>query len=295
MMEMVRLTNRLQRAVFAAIVLTSAWLSAQEAPLPDVKTFGAEVRRRVLTDRELQSQYTFIEKREEIEVSKLGKVSTGPVKTYEVYPSVLPGNTYKRLIAVNGVPLAPAALERQDRVHREDVLREQAKRQHESPKDRERRERKEAQELADWNRTLDEVFNVYDIRLVGRETLNGHVAVIATLDPRPAYRPRTDAGKWMKKIRARLWISESDHVVIKAAATVIDDVSFGWGVFGRLYEGTVAQFERTKINNEVWLPSRVEFKAMGRALVRRFTVNSVTLYSDYRKFNVSTQEQLSPH
>ena len=169
-MDMVRFTNQIHRAVVASILATSAVLSAQDAPLPDVKAFGAEVRRRVLTDRELQSQYTFIEKREEIEVSKLGKVSTGPVKTYEVYPSVLPGNTYKRLIAVNGVPLPQAELERQDRVHRADVMREQAKRQHESPQDRERRERKEAQELADWNRTLDEVFKVYDIRLVGRET-----------------------------------------------------------------------------------------------------------------------------
>src|SRR4051794_25159634 len=133
MMEKVPFTNRIQRAVLASILVTSAVLSAQDAPLPDVKAFGAEVRRRGLPHRELQSQYTFIEKREEIEVSKLGKVSTGPVKTYEVYPSVLPGNTYKRLIAVNGVPLSPAELERQDRVHRDDVLREQAKRQHESP------------------------------------------------------------------------------------------------------------------------------------------------------------------
>ena len=295
MIEAVPIRNRTCRAVLAVILLTSAWLSAQDAPLPDVKTFGAEVRRRVLTDRELQSQYTFLEKREEISVSKLGKVSAGPMKTYEVYPSVLPGNTYKRLIAVNGVPVPPAELERQDRIHRDDVLREAAKIERESPQERERRRRKEAQEQAEWNQTLDEVFNVYDIRLVGRDTVNGHVAVVATLDPRPAYRPRTDAGKWMKKVRGRLWISESDRVPVKAVGEVIDDVSFGWGVFGRLYAGTVAQFERTKINNEVWLPSRVEFKAMGRAFVRRFTVNSVTLYSDYRKFNVSTQEQLSPH
>src|SRR5215212_11875444 len=104
-------------------VLTGARVSGQDHPLPDLKPFGAEVRRRMLTDRELQAQYTYIEKREEISVSKLGKVSAGPVKTYEVYPSVEPGNSYKRLIAVNGVPVSREELERQDRVHREDVLR----------------------------------------------------------------------------------------------------------------------------------------------------------------------------
>jgi hypothetical protein len=284
----------LTRALVVIGVLTGATLSAQTRPLPDPQAFAPEVRRRLLTDRELQSQYTFIEKREEIEVSKLGKVKQGPVKTYEVYPSVERGNTYKRLIAVDGVPLPPAELERQDRVHREDVLREQAERERESPQDRDRRLREEAKEKAEWDRTLDEVFDLYDIRIVGRETLDGYETVVATLEPKPAYRPRTDAGKWMKKLRARVWISESDYQVVKAAATVIDDVTFGWGIVGRLHSGTVAEFERRKINGEVWLPARVEIKGTGRALLRRFRIDSVTVYSDYKKFNVSTDEHVGP-
>jgi hypothetical protein len=275
-------------------VLTGAGVSGQDRPLPDLKPFAVEVRRRMLTDRELQAQYTYIERREEISVSKLGNVSAGPVKTYEVYPSVEPGNSYKRLIAVNGLPVSREELERQDRVHREDVLRDAAKRERESPQDRERRLRKEANERAEWNRTLDEIFDLYDIRLTGRETLNGHVTVVAALEPKPAYRPRTDAGKWMKKLRVRAWISESDYQVIKANALVIDDVTFGWGLALRLHTGTVAEFERTRINNEVWLPARVEIKGTGRALLRRFSLSSVTRYSDYKKFNVSTQEAVAP-
>jgi hypothetical protein len=268
--------------------------SATARPLPDPKTFGAEVRRRVATDRELQAQYTFIERREEIKVSKLGKVTAGPVKTYEVYPSVERGNTYKRLVAVNGVPVPPAELEKQDRIHREDVLREAAKRERETPEERQRRLREEAKDRAEWNRTLDEVFHAYDIRLVGREVVNGHTTVVATLEPKPAYKPRTEAGGWMKKLRARVWISESDYQVVKATGQVIDDVTFGWGLALRLHTGTVAEFERTKINNEVWLPARMEIKGSGRALLRRFSVSSLTVYSDYKKFNVSTDEALTP-
>ena len=270
-------------------------MSAQDRPLPDPKAFGAEVRRRVLTDRELQSQYTYIEKREEIEVSKLGKVSAGPVKTYEVYPSVEPGNSYKRLIAINGAPLTPAELARRDAIHRDDVLREAAKRARETPQERDGRLRKEAKERAEWNRTLDEVFEVYDIRLVGREMLDGHATVVATLEPRPSYKPRIDNGKWMKKIRGKLWINETDYQVVKAVGEVIDDVTFGWGVLGRLHEGTVAEFVRRRVNGEVWLPARVEIKGTGRALLfRRFTISSVTVYSDYKKFNVSTEEHVTP-
>ncbi len=62
------------------------------APLPEVSAFTAQVRARLRTDRALQAQYTFMERREEIRVSKLGKVKDGPVKVYEVYPSEDPGN-----------------------------------------------------------------------------------------------------------------------------------------------------------------------------------------------------------
>jgi hypothetical protein len=261
-----------------------------QAPLPDPKAFGAEVRKRMLTDRELQSQYTFVERREEISISKLGKVSAGPVKTYEVYPSVEPGNTYKRLIAVDGVPLPPEELARRDRIHRDDVLREAAKRDRESPQDRQKRLQNEAKERDEWNRTLDEVFEVYDIRLIGRDRIAGAVTVVATLDPKPDSRPRTDGGKLMKKVRARAWVSEADYQVVKVVAEMIDDLTYGWGIVGRLHKGTVATFERTRVNGEVWLPARVEIKGTGRALFRRFTLSSVTTYSDYRKFNVSTGE-----
>jgi hypothetical protein len=280
------------RAVVLLCILHFALCITAEAqaPLPDPKAFGAEVRKRMLTDRELQSQYTFLERREEISISKLGKVSAGPVKTYEVYPSVEPGNTYKRLVAVDGVPLPPEELARRDRIHREDVLREAAKRERETPQERQKRLQKEAKEQAEWNRTLDEVFEAYDIRLVGRETIGGAVTVVATLDPKPSHRPRTDEGKLMKKVRARAWISEADYQVVKVVAEMIDDVTYGWGVVGRLYKGTVATFERTRVNGEVWLPARVEIKGTGRALFRRFTLSNLTTYSDYRKFNVSTGE-----
>ena len=55
-----------------------------------------------------------MERREEITMSKLGKVKDGPVKVYEVYPSEEPGNTWKRLISVDGKPLSAAELEKND-------------------------------------------------------------------------------------------------------------------------------------------------------------------------------------
>ena len=94
-------------------------------------------------------------------------------KTYEVYPSANPGFTYKRLIAVNGTPIPQAELARNDEKHRRDLERvaaspsERAKQQQDIEKNR--REEREA---------IDELFRVYDIHLVGRDTLAGYPTIV---------------------------------------------------------------------------------------------------------------------
>jgi hypothetical protein len=52
-------------------------------------------------------------------------------------------------------------------------------------------------------------------------------------------------------------------------------------------------FRRTLVNGEIWLPSEATFKAAGRAvLLRTFDIETTTQYSDYRKFSVSTTEDV---
>ncbi len=291
-----RQPSRIVQAIVLALVSCGELLSAAQlqhtfTPLPDPKAFVAEVRKRLLSDRTLQSQYTYLEHRAEVSVSKLGKVSNGPLKVYEVYPSVELGNNYKRLISVDGVPLTAAELEKQDRIHRDDVLREVAKRQRESEAQRQERLAREADDRRKEQAMIDEAFALYTITMTGRETLQGHETVVATLVPKPNFNARTDAGQFLKKFKATAWVSESEYQLVRLDAEAIDDVTFGWGIVGRIHEGARAVFERTKVNGEVWLPARTTFTGSGRALLfRTFDVNSVTTYSDYKKFSVNTGE-----
>ena len=239
-------------------------------------------------DRALQANYTFTERRQEIEISKLGKVSADVTKTYEVYPSANPGFTYKRLIAVNGTPIPPAELARNDEKHRQDVERvaaspsERAKQQQDIEKNR--REEREA---------IDELFRVYDIHLVGRETLAGYPTIVGTLDPRRDYQPRSDDGRMMKRFRARVWIHEFEYQLVKADLESVEDVTIGWGLLARLRKGAKVTLQRTKVNDEVWLPATLRVIGTGRTLIfRGFKIDSLTEWSDYKKFSVSTEENL---
>ena len=273
--------------ILIGITARAAAQTAEVQPLPDAAAFAAEVKARLRTDRALQAQYTFLERREEIEVSKLGKVKEGSVKEYEVYPSVVPGNTYKRLIRIDGRPIDPAQLAKNDEKHRRDVLAQV----NESEDTRRKRERENGKLRAEERQVIDEIFSLYDIRVVGRETLNGYPTIVATLEPRPKYAPKTDDARVMKKFRVRAWVHETDYQVVKIDAEAIEDLTFGWGIIGRLHKGARAVFERRKVNDEVWLPARVRLTGTGRAaLFRKFAIDSVTEWFDYRKFSVRTDE-----
>ncbi len=275
--------------VAVALLLGGASLLAQPGSLPDTKELIEKVRQHLRTDRELQTQYTYLEKRSDVKVSKLGKVQVGPQRTFEVYPGDGPGRTYKRLVAVDGKPLDPAELARRDEEHRQAVLARVESEKNESPDDKAKRLKKAADERREEREVIDDGFAVYDIKLIGEEPLEGCRTVIATLTPRPNAPTHTDLGNYFKKFKGRAWVCEDDYQVARIEMEAIDDITIGWGLVGRVHEGSKFTFRRTKVNNEIWLPAEAKFEASGRTLLfRKFQLFTVTSYSDYKKFNVET-------
>jgi len=279
-------------ALAFATVVPAAAQQPSSRPLPDADTFLAQTRAHLKTDRELQSQYTFHEREAEIHISKLGKVATGPVKVYEVYPGLEPEDTYRRLIEIDGKPRDPAELEKDDRRHREKILKQIAEREHETADQRAARLRREQKRQHDEQETLDDLVRVYTFKLVDRQSVDGRPAIVVDFAPRPDAAPKTSNGALMKKVKGRAWISEADYQVARVEIEMIDDLSVG-GFLGKLYKGATGSFERRKINDEVWLPAQARFNGSGRALVRKFHIDTVVEFSDYRKFSVTTDTQFA--
>jgi hypothetical protein len=309
-MEGLRPRRRPLRHVAAGLVCT-AWVIASaytplplaaritaqtnDAPLPDVSQLIREVKAGLRTDEELLRQYTFRERRRDVDVSKLGKVHFGPWREFEVYPSEVPGETYKRLVSVDNVPLAPAVLERRDAEHRKTVLDQLEQMRVETPAQRQKRLARKARDRQEEQDVVDDVFAVYDIAVLGRESLDRRATIVTSLTPRPGARTRSDAGKFLKKIRGRAWIDEADRQVVRAELEAVEDITFGFGLLARMHRGSTMTFRRALVNDEIWLPAEARYKLVGKTLIfRRFALESTTSFSDYRKFNVTTAEEVSP-
>ncbi len=295
---------RLRVRVAPSLVLACALVSGSAAaaggrqapptPLPDVQQLAREVRAGLRTDEQLLQQYTFLERRRDVDVTKLGKVRFGPYREFEVYPSEVPGETYKRLVRVDGVPLAPAVLERRDAEHRKTVLDQLEQRRLETPAQRGKRLAKKAKERQEEQDVIDDIFAVYDIAIVGRELLDGRPTIVTTLTPRKSVRTKSDAGRFLKKIRGKAWVNESDRQVVRTELEAVEDITFGLGLLARMHRGSTISFRRTLVNGEIWLPAEAQYKVVGKTLIfRKFALESTTVFSDYRKFNVTTSEGVS--
>jgi hypothetical protein len=244
------------------------------------------VRLHLKTDRELLSQYTYHQRSRDLRMTLTGKLVPGSEKLFEVYPGVGRGE-YHRLIAIDGKARDPKELAAADERRRAHVLEQAAARERESAGDHEKRLRLEARKERDREDRIADVFRIYDFKLVGREPLGERSAIVLDFTPRSGAVAKSDDGKLMKKSRGRAWISEDDYALARLNVEMIDDVPLGAFLF-KLHKGTTLSFERTKVNDEVWLPAQTRLTLAGRALFRKFRVETVIEYSDYRKFAVET-------
>jgi hypothetical protein len=99
-----------------------------------------------------------------------------------------------------------------------------------------------------------------------------------------ADRPKLPHGDVLTKVRGKIWIDQGEYQWVKVDAEAIAPLSFGLGLL-RLAPGGSLHFEQTRVNDEVWLPSKAEIRADARvAYVRKLRAEMDIQYRDYKKF-----------
>ncbi len=126
-----------------------------------------------------------------------------------------------------------------------------------------------------------------------RDRYGGRSAIWIAFTPKPQSRPQTKDGEVLKKACGKARVGETDYQVIRVDIELIDDLSVGLGLLARIHMDTKLAFVRQKVNNEIWLPA--EFRLAGSArvlLLRQLCVESTRVFTDYKKFWVSSIYEL---
>lgn len=244
------------------LLLASFFPQTDSTPLPDLKAFLAEFRKTLHPDDVLLSQYTYTEKDTHIEVGSNGKPKKTYDDVYQVTRESGSGRVYRRPISKNGVAVNSAKPEKV---------------------------RQPGRSRADEDKIIDDVFAGFDVQIVGRENVEGRRAIRLSFRPRPNYKPKTLQGKLMQNVAGEAWVNEADHALTKINAEMINTFSIGFGLLAKLQKGSIIYAERHKINDEVWLPAKVDVSMSARILLLKgINRHEIAEYSDYKKFNVET-------
>ena len=265
-------------------VLLALGLLAKDGPLPDRETLYKMVRENLAKSERVAYLYTYKEHRTDVDINPFGRVGTGGTRVFEVYPSPNPELTYRRLVVRDGAPLDERDVAEQDReyeVRVTDVQQRLAKR---SDEERQRREDDAATDRRRSQTMIEDVVDTLQFKLEGRTEHSGVTAIVVSFAPRPGAQAKTREGRMAQKFAGTVWIHEAASEVMHVEATSIKSISFGLGLVARLNEGVMATVTRQPVEGGVWMPVAVTMSGRGRAaLVRRFVLNHVARWLDYRR------------
>ena len=121
--------------------------------------------------------------------------------------------------------------------------------------------------------------------------LHGRKTWVIEGEPRPDFKAQHKDGKILSKIKPRFffWIDQQDYTWTKVRGELSDTISFGL-VIARLHKGTTFELQQMRINDETWLPQKIDVLFDARvALLKSINEEIHVTYSDYKKFRTDTK------
>jgi len=181
------------------------------------------------------------------------------IKTYRVL--MIDGSPYNELIGENGQPLSHEQSAEQE----SKLKQETARRQHETPAQRQKRTGEYERERHQDNALLQQMIKAMNFRLAGEETMDGRKCFVLEGTPKPGYRPVSRDTKVLKGMRGKMWIDEQQYQWVKVQAEVFRPVAFGLFI-AHVEPGTQFTLEQSPVQEGLWLPSHFEMQVKARIL-----------------------------
>jgi hypothetical protein len=252
---------------------------------PNHEAFFATVRENLSRAQRVAHEFSYKERRTTLQTNPFGKLGTGGVELYQVYPSLNPELTYRRLLERDGVPVSQHELLEQDREYRTRAARVRAGSNDQQEAAQRRRERDEAEARRGAQASVDDVVATLQFTVSGRGEFEGKPAVLVTFARHPQFRPKTREGQFAQKFTGTIWIHAERNEVMHVEAKSTESLAFGFGIVARLGEGTTAALTRRAVEPELWMPTNVRVAGSGRAVmfIRKLVLDYAAEWFDYER------------
>jgi hypothetical protein len=262
----------------AAILLlaTLTW-AAQLPPRPDLPANPADLVRKAVANANMQDNTHYM--------YRLTKYKPEHTETREMIET--DQGVIGRLLMINGKPLSPADRDKEDkRLQRLVADPQQLAQKQKSQKDDERRTRAMVAALPD-------AF-LYEYAGTKNEEPWGEL-VMLNFKPNPNFDPPQRETAVYRGMQGTMAIAVPANHIAKIEAHLFRDVSFGWGILGRLDQGGRFMVEQKPVeatNPAHWEPSHMILHFTGKVLIfKTIKINEDEATTDIRPVHDMTAAQ----
>lgn len=270
-------------AIACLFVLSVSTAAAQPASRPTAPPTALDlVNKAVVAEDQNYARvrnYIMVENKVENHLDSSGQVKSSKKTAHEVM--FVESKRYERLIERDGKPLS-ADDQRKEEKKLEKFIEKQ---RNMSASERQKEAEKDRKERADLLKLLPEAF---DFSLRGEETKDGRAVYRIDAIRKPGFKPKNRSAEVLSKMQGTMWVDKDEHLVVAADVQIMEPISFGWFI-AKLNPGARLQYEQTRVNNEVWLPKRLDMRADVRFLGRQNRLHSTTAVTGHRKFSADAR------
>lgn len=82
--------------------------------------------------------------------------------------------------------------------------------------------------------------------------------------PNPEFSPKDRETQMYRGMEGRVWVEPAHARIVQIQGKLVKDVSFGWGIFGRLNKGGVYEISQTQLSPGIWRITRLNVDVKGR-------------------------------
>jgi hypothetical protein len=85
--------------------------------------------------------------------------------------------------------------------------------------------------------------------------------------PNPEFSPKDRETQMYRGMEGSLWIDPAQECMVQIEGKLVKDVSFGWGILGRLSKGGIFEIAQTQLTPGTWRITRLNVDVKGRILL----------------------------
>jgi hypothetical protein len=122
-----------------------------------------------------------------------------------------------------------------------------------------------------------------------RDRVDGAAAVVYSFVPKSPPIRHGSNEKLAGDMKGTIWVNSETAEVVRMEFSGVSALGLNFLVNVKNFQGFV---EQRKVNGEVRLPSREDFVAQGRELVKGFRIRQVSEFNDYLKATTDVFQQL---